>query len=131
MPPKILIAIFAFIVLAICHPAQAQQPTKFFRLGYLSNTNPDSELLRSESIRLALRERGYIEGQNYAIVYRYADQNAERGREIAAELAALKVDVILVVGGSTWVRAVKNATKTIPIVMMNLPIDPVRARLVV
>jgi ABC-type uncharacterized transport system substrate-binding protein len=123
------LALFA-LLFGLCLAAQAQQPKKFFRIGYLSNTNPDNEFPRSESIRLALQERGYIEGQHYAIVYRYADQKENRGRELAAELVALKVDMILVVGGSTWIRAVENATKTIPVVMVNSPIDPVRARLV-
>ena len=71
----------------------------------------------SEAIRLALRERGYIEGQNIAIEYRYAEGKLDRFPELAAELVRLKVDVIVVAGGNRLIRAAKNATKTIPIVM--------------
>ena len=63
-------------------------------------------------------------------MYRYAEQNEDRGRKLIAELVALNLDLILVTGGSTWVRAAKNATKTIPIVMVSMPIDPVGAKLV-
>jgi putative ABC transport system substrate-binding protein len=79
---------------------------------------------------LALRERGYIEGQNIAIDYRYSDRKPERAPELAAELVRLKVDVIIIAGGPTWVQAAKNATKTIPIVMVGIGADPVEAGLV-
>ena len=97
--------------------AEAQQPKKVSRIGYLSPGDPASESARSEAIRLALRELGYIEGQNIAIEYRYAEGKRDRFPELAAELVRLKVDVIVVAGGNTAVRAAKNATKTIPIVM--------------
>ena len=59
---------------ALClAPAEAQQPKKVPRIGYLSAADPASESTRSEAIRLALRELGYIEGQNIAIEYRYAE----------------------------------------------------------
>ena len=80
--------------------------------------DPASESARSEAIRLALRELGYIEGQNIAIEYRYTEGKRDRLPELAAELVRLKVDIIVVAGGSPVVRAAKNATKTIPIVMM-------------
>jgi putative ABC transport system substrate-binding protein len=73
-----------------------------------------------------LRELGYIEGQNIAIEYRYAEGKVDRLPELAAELVRLKVDIILVVGDS-GIRAAKNATKTIPIVMMVGGLDPVKA----
>ena len=110
--------------------AQAQQPKKVPRIGYLSSSDPASESTRSEAIRLALRELGYIEGQNIAIEYRYAEGKLDRFPELAAELVRLKVDIIVVAGGDTIVRAAKNATKTIPIVMMGAGIDPVEAGLV-
>ena len=84
----------------------------------------------SEAIRLALRERGYIEGQNIAFEYRYAEGKLDRFPELAAELVRLKVDIIVVAGGTRTVRAVKNATKTIPIVMAGLSADPVEGGLV-
>ena len=79
--------------------ARAQQPKKVPRIGYLSNRDPAPESTRSEAIRLALRELGYIEGQNIAIEYRYAEGKRDRFPELAAELVRLKVDIIVVAGG--------------------------------
>src|SRR4029453_18074260 len=118
------------VLLVLSLPAEAQQPKKVPRIGYLSNTDPVGESTRSEAIRLALRERGYIEGQNIAIEYRYTEGKRDRAPELAAEMVRLKVDIIVVAGGETWIRAAKNATKTIPIVMVGLGIDPVKAGLV-
>ena len=98
--------------------AEAQQPTKVPRIGYLSNLDPATESVRFEAIRLALREVGYIEGQNIAIEYRYAEGKRDRLPELAAELVRLKVDIIVVAGADRVVRAAINATKTIPIVMV-------------
>ena len=80
--------------------AQAQQPKKIPRIGYLSNSDPASESARSEAIRLALRERGYIEGQNIAMSTDMRRGNADRFPELAAELVRLKVDIIVVAGGT-------------------------------
>ena len=110
--------------------AQAQQPKKVPRIGYLSSADPATESARAEAIRLALRELGYIEGQNIAIEYRYAEGKRDRVPELAAELVRLKVDIIVVAGGDPWIRAAKNATKTIPIVMVGAGSDPVEAGLV-
>jgi putative ABC transport system substrate-binding protein len=107
--------------------AHAQQPKKVARIGYLSNTDPARESARAEAIRLALRERGYIEGQNIATEYRYAEGKRDRSPELAAELVRLKVDIILVAGGDLEILAAKNATKTIPIVMSGGGADPVEA----
>ena len=109
---------------------QAQQPKKVPRIGYLSSFDPATESTRSEAIRLALRELGYIEGQNIAIEYRYAEGKVDRFPELAAELVRLKVDIIVVAGGAGLVRAAKNATKTIPIVMTGAGADPVEAGLI-
>jgi putative ABC transport system substrate-binding protein len=76
---------------------------------------------------LALRERGYIEGQNIATEYRYTEGKRDQAPELAAELVRLKVDIILVTGGDPVIRAAKNATKTIPIVMLGSAADPVAA----
>src|SRR4030095_7557375 len=109
--------------------AQAQQPKKVPRIGYLSSSDPATESTRAEGIRLALREIGYIEGQNIAIEYRYGmgRGNVDRANELLAELVRLKVDIIVVAGGGPVIRAAKNATKTIPIVMGSLGLDPVEA----
>ena len=94
--PSILVAV---VLLAVGVIAEAQQPKKVPRIGYLSAGDPASESTRSEAIRLALRERGYIEGQNIAIEYRYAEGKRDRLPELAAELVRLKVDIIVVAGG--------------------------------
>ncbi len=111
--------------------AQAQQPKKVPRIGYLSSVDAATESARAEAIRLALRERGYIEGQNIAIEYRYTEGKLDRLPELLAELVRLKVDIIVVAaGGYPWIRAAKNATKTIPIVMWGSGSDPVEAGLI-
>jgi putative ABC transport system substrate-binding protein len=110
--------------------ASAQQPKKIPRIGYLSNIDAATESTRSEAIRLALRELGYIEGQNIATEYRYAEGKVDRFPELAAELARLKVDIIVAAGGTNIVRAAMNASKTIPIVMVGQGADPVGAGLV-
>jgi putative ABC transport system substrate-binding protein len=118
------------MLLALCVPVEAQQPKKIWRIGYLASGNAASDF-RSAGIRSALRELGYVEGQNIAIEYRYAEGSDDRTREIAAELVRLKVDIILVSGGTLrFVRPVMNATKTIPIVMTGAGADPVEAGLV-
>jgi putative tryptophan/tyrosine transport system substrate-binding protein len=124
--PSILVAV---VLLAVAVIAEAQQPKKVPRIGYLSLLDPASESARAEVIRLALRERGYIEGQNIAIEYRYMEGKRDRAPELAAELVRLKVDIILVAVGAT-IQAAKNATKTIPIVMVGPGPDPVKAGLV-
>jgi putative ABC transport system substrate-binding protein len=125
--PSILVAM---MLLAVGVTAQAQQPKKVSRIGYLSSFHPASESARSEGIRLALRELGYIEGQNITIEYRYAEGKRDRMPELAAELVRLKVDIILAAGGTGIIQAAKNATKTIPIVMTGGGSDPVEAGLV-
>jgi putative tryptophan/tyrosine transport system substrate-binding protein len=118
------------MLFALSYSASAQQPKKVHRIGYLSSQDPARESARSEAIRLALRERGYIEGHNIAIEYRFAEGKVDRAPELAAELVRLNVDIIVVTGGTNWVRAAKNATKTIPIVMVGVGVDPVEAGLV-
>jgi ABC-type uncharacterized transport system substrate-binding protein len=114
----------AVILLTVAVVTEAQQAKNVSRIGYLSNTDAATDSARAEGIRLALRERGYIEGQNIAIEYRYAEGKPDRYPELAAELVRLKVDIIVVAGG-TGTQAAKNATKTIPIVMVGGGVDPV------
>jgi putative ABC transport system substrate-binding protein len=122
--------VIAVVLLAVGAIAEAQQPKKVPRIGYLVSSDPATESTRSEAIRLALRELGHIEGQNIAIEYRYAEGKQDRWPALAAELVRLKVDIIVVTGGAIWVRAAKNATKTIPIVMVGTGGDPVEEGLV-
>ena len=93
-------------------------------------TDPATESTRAEGIRLALRERGHIEGQNIATEYRYAQGKIDRFSELTAELVSLKIDIIVVLGGDPLIQAAKNATKTIPIVMVGSGADPVEAGLI-
>ncbi|TMA94122.1 MAG: hypothetical protein E6J74_16170 [Deltaproteobacteria bacterium] len=96
-----LVGIVALAVaFAMCGAvAQAQQPKKVLRLGYLSNLDSARESTRVEAIRRALRQLGYIEGQNIAIEYRYAEGKRDRLPELAAELVRLRVDIIVALGG--------------------------------
>jgi ABC-type uncharacterized transport system substrate-binding protein len=131
MKEKITILILCAMLFALCFGAQAQQPKKVPRIGYLSNVDPASESARAETIQSALRELGYIQGQNIATEYRYAEGKVDRYPQLAADLVRLKVDVIVVAGGGDRaIRAANNATKTIPIVMTGAGLDPVEAGLV-
>jgi len=106
--------------------ARAQQPAKVPRIGYLSRTgdskNPGPQV---EGFRQGLRDLGYIEGKNILVEYRYIEGKSDSIPSIAAELVQLKVDV-LVLGPLPAIRAAKQATKTIPIVMVTTQ-DPVAA----
>ena len=130
MSKKVICVALCAMLFALSYSASAQQPKKVSRIGYLSSFHPASESDRSEGIRLALRELGYIEGQNIAIEYRYAEGKIDRAPELAAELVRLKVDIIVAAGGTGIIQAAKNATKTIPIVMTGGGSDPVEAGLV-
>ena len=130
MNKKIFYVALCAMLFALSYSASAQQPKKVPRIGYLAPTDPSCDLGRAEAIRLALREFGYVEGRNLAFEYRYAGGKPDRYPELAAELVRLKVDIILVGGSDAQVRAAKNATKSIPIVMMGRGIDPVEAGLV-
>jgi putative ABC transport system substrate-binding protein len=129
MKKKIFALTLSAMLFALSYSASAQQPKKIHRIGYLATSTAASDSTRSETIRLALRERGYTEGQNIAIEYRYLEGKFDRAPELLAELVRLKVDIIVVSGGTPVVRAAKNATKTIPIVMTSIG-DPVGAGLV-
>jgi putative ABC transport system substrate-binding protein len=126
---KTVLLLIGFIVANI-HFADAQQSKKVQRIGYLAGTEAARESTRAAAIRQALRDLGYIEGQNIVIEYGFAEGKWDRFGEIAAELVRLKVDVIVVTGGNVMVEAAKNATKTIPIVMLGQGADPVEAGLV-
>ncbi len=121
---------FGVMLFALCVSAQAQQPNKVFRVAYLSALDAVRESGRAEAIRQALRELGYIDGQNLKFEFRYTEGKLERAPDLAAELAGLKPDIILVAGGTGPIQAAQKATKTIPIVMASLNADPVETGLV-
>ncbi len=116
------ITLASVILLSVCR-AEAQQPTKIPRIGYLTGVSLSADSPRVEGFRQGLRELGYVEGKNIIIEYRYADGKFDRLPALAAELVRLKVDMI-VTAGATNTRAAKEATTTIPIVMAQDP-DPV------
>jgi ABC-type uncharacterized transport system substrate-binding protein len=104
------------MLLSLGFPAEAQQPTKVPRIGFLEGSTASTIAVRLEAFRQELRRLGWIEGKNIAIEYRFAKQKPERQSELAVELVGLKVDVI-VVAGTPAALAAKRATTTIPIVM--------------
>src|SRR6266498_2326367 len=108
--------------------AEAQQAAKIARIGYLSPNLAASPHLR-DAFRQGLRDFGYVEGRNVVIEYRDAEGKPERLPALAAELVALKVDLIVTGGATPTALAAKQATKTIPIVFTSAP-DPVTDGLV-
>ena len=109
-------------------PLAAQQAAKIARIGYLTVDMAANPHVR-EAFLQGLRDLGYVEGRNVVIEYRDAEGKFERLPARAAELVALKVDVIVTAGGTLPALAAKQATKTIPIVFASAP-DPVTDGLV-
>jgi len=114
----IFVWLLTTVLLTTTPPTAAQQPKKIYRIGYLSSFDAARESARTEGVRLALRERGHIEGQNIATEYRYAEGKPNRLPALAAELVRLQVDIIVVEGGPSTIQAAINVTKTIPIIMV-------------
>ena len=108
--------------------AAAQQAGRVPRIGFLGLTSPSDRPPLLDAFRQRLRELGWVEGQNIVIDYRYAEGRVDRLPDLAAELVRLKVDLI-VSEGTQGPAAAKNATETIPIVMIN-PRDPVGTGLI-
>jgi len=125
---KIFVLALSALPFVLCFSAEAQQPaTKVPRIGYLSGSGaPDNPGV--EAFRQGLRDLGYVEGKNILIEYRSLEGNVDRIQSLMAELVQLKVDVLVVVTLSS-IRAAKQATKTIPIVIVTND-DPVATRLV-
>src|SRR5262245_23660027 len=101
-----------------------QQAGKVSRIGFLSLTSPSDRPPLLDAFRQSLRELGWVEGQNIVIDYRYAEDRVDRLPDLAAELVRLKVDLIIASAGTQVATAAKNATETIPIVMIYVR-DPV------
>src|SRR5436309_4816265 len=122
----VFICLLLTILLLTGLPAQAQQATKMPRIGYVSGSGDRKTPGPSvEAFRQGLRDLGYVEGKNILVEFRYAEGNLDGIPTLVAELVQLKVDV-LVVQGLLTIRAAKQATKTIPIVMLTT-VDPVAA----
>jgi ABC-type uncharacterized transport system substrate-binding protein len=128
MGKKISVSILAVVILASVHLAEAQQPKRVPRIGYLSTGSGTKDDPRIEAFRQGLLDLGYVEGKNINIEYRYAEVRSERLAELAKELVRLNVDVI-VTPGTPAIRAAKQATTTIPIIFPTTG-DPVASGLV-
>jgi putative ABC transport system substrate-binding protein len=128
MKAKILVYVLPAFILTTIHLADAQQPKKVPRIGYLTSNTSYAELPRLDAFRQGLRDLGHIEGQNIVIEHRHAEGKFDRLPGFAAELVGLKVDVLVGVTTNAVVAA-KNATRTIPIVFIGVS-DPVAADLV-
>ena len=125
MVKEITAVIIATAILTVGNLAEAQQPTKVPRIGYLSASSAAEALPRTEAFRQGLHELGYVEGKNLVIDFRYADGKFDRLPALAADLVRLRVEIIVTAGPSVT-RPAKDATTTIPIVMTN-DSDPVGA----
>jgi putative tryptophan/tyrosine transport system substrate-binding protein len=116
MKKKITGLTLGALLFAFSLSAEAQQPIKIPRIGYLGGASPSLAAARIEAFRQGLRELGYVEGKNVVIEYRYAEGKLDRLPALAAELVRLKVDVI-VTSAAVATRRAKETTVTIPIVM--------------
>jgi len=116
MSKKILVFVLGALLLALSFPLDAQQLAKVFRIGVLLTGSASTQKSRIDAVRQGLHELGYVEGKNVVLEFRYAEGKRERFADLAAEMVRLKPDVI-VVGGTGFTAAAKQATSTIPIVV--------------
>ena len=123
MDKRIILVLLVVLALALVHLAEAQQPRKVTRIGYLSGASIENDKPLVTALRQGLRELGYTEGKDIIIEERYAAGRSDKLTEAATELINLKVD-IFVVQGMGAVQTLKNITNKIPIVMANA-VDPV------
>jgi putative ABC transport system substrate-binding protein len=134
-----IFALLALGLLAASLPSDGQQPAKVYRIGWLSTATlaPSDKTAQGcpikgnpfwQALVEGLRERGYVQGQNLVIECRYTEGREERALGLATELVSLKVDLLVVLSTAN-VRAAKQATSTIPIVMVGV-VDPVGRGLV-
>ena len=112
------------MLFALCAAAEAQEPAKVPRIGYLSPSDSHTPGPDVEAFRQGLLDLGYVEGKNILIEFRYLEGKPDRIPSLVAELVQLKVD-ILVLRSQPSICAAKQATKTIPIVMVTTQ-DPVK-----
>ena len=129
MTRSVLCFTLCAMLFALYVTAEAQQPGKVSRIGFLSTLSFSAMADRIETFRQGLLELGYVEGKNIVIEWRYADDRPDRVSELAAELVRLKVDTI-VTGGNSATQAAKKATNSIPIVMTRAS-DPIASGFVV
>jgi len=129
MSGNISVWLLATVLLTTAPPAEAQSQAKIPRIGYVSGTgdssNPGPYV---EALHQGLRDLGYVEGKNFVIEYRGAEGKPDRTPSLVTELVQLKVDV-LVVPTAVSIFAAKQATKTIPIIMVT-QVDPIATGLI-
>src|SRR6266568_3679476 len=128
MSKKIYWLALGAMLVALSFPAEAQQPKKIAKIGYLFPGTRSTTAHLIEAFRQGLRDLGYVEGKTFVLELRYGEARAERLPELARELVGLKVDVI-VATTDVAIAAVKRETQTIPIVMA-FSTDPVGTGLV-
>ena len=129
MRKKFIALALSAMLFALSLSAQAQQPKKIPRIGYVSGVgDPNTPGPQVEAFRQGLRELGYTEGKNILVDYRYAEGKQERYQNFVAELVQLKVDVLIVTNPAA-IRAAVQATKAIPIIMVTTE-DPVTTGIV-
>ena len=113
MSKRIIRVVLCALLFALGFPAQAQQPKKIPRIGYLSASSASFQSFRVEAFRQGLRELGYVEGKNIVIEYRYAEGKPDRLPDLASELVRLKLDVIftgvIVLGQTEFITMVNLA----------------------
>jgi putative tryptophan/tyrosine transport system substrate-binding protein len=124
MSQKIFFLGLCAMLFALCSSAEAQQPGKVFRIGFLDSSTASGSAVLVDAFRQELSKLGWIEGKNIAFEYRFGENKGpDRVSALVADLVRLKVDVIVTSGGSPAIEA-KKATTTIAIVMATFP-DPV------
>jgi len=129
LKPVTIVVTFALGLLAAPLPTEAQQAGKVYRVGYQGGTSARGGT-NYDAFRQRLRELGFVEGQNLVIEYRHVKGKAglrDQAPKLAAEFVRLKVDVIVAGAAGIIFRALQRATRTIPIVMRGVNVDPVRA----
>ena len=126
MKKKITVLTLCAMLFALCSPAHAQQQAKTFKIGWLESGTTDRGSRLGEIFLHRLAELGFVEGKNIALEYRSADNKLDHLPALADDLVRLNVDVLLTTATPALIAA-KNATKTIPIVFMQLAVDPVTA----
>src|SRR6266436_967826 len=129
MIKQVFVWVLATVFLTTVFPVEAQQPQKVPRIGFLSGSGDlNTPGLQIEAFRRGLRDLDYIEGKHILVEYRYVEGKVDRIPSLVAELMQLKVDVFIS-GNLVAIRAAKQATKTIPIVMVTTA-DPVTGGLI-
>ena len=128
MSKKVFCLALGAVLLVLSFPAEAQQPSKVPKIGFLVVPSRAFFANRIELFQQGLHSLGYVEGKNIVIEYRYAEGKVDRLPDLAKELVSIKVDVIVTTSTQS-VLAAKNATRTIPIVFAAVN-DPVATRLV-